>query len=245
MLKIFIVAFFIYGSCNNFYTNSSRVQAIKVSQIFPNLTDKGKLLSYDTLDVNFFYYNNYTLYYLSYQFDSTVEDIKLLSEVRYHYVFHEKGKTYGYDLDKHKSLNIRKVPMDSIYKIEWVFQINLCALFSKLSTTLLSSNKDNSGELKEHYKFKGIKDTSMSGMFYLEFTNKLKDVEFTLCKELDSMKRMKLQKILIVDNPRYYKPIEAYLEKFETGYWIEELKNFNSVDIKSLFEMFEKEAAKH
>jgi len=73
----------------------------------------------------------------------------LISEDRYHYGVHKNGSSHGYHFDDHKSPNISKISMDSLLKIEGVFQINIYSLLSKYASTLISTQtEDTKGMLQ-------------------------------------------------------------------------------------------------
>jgi hypothetical protein len=241
MYKFFIATALLFCSCNNFSLKKKNLRGIKVSETVSILSPTAKLLGYDTFHVKLYYSGNAHLYQLNYQFDSLSNDVQVLSEIREHYVYYQPGNTYGYDFDVHKSPNIRKIPIDSLRKWEWVFQIDVYNIFTKAKATLVSSRKNvQRGTLKEHYNFEGIKDTSMTGSCYLTFTKNLKNIEYSLCRELDSAKKMKLQEIRIVNNARYFRSAGIYLEKSQSSYILEEVKNFDQKKIQSYFDMFNK-----
>lgn len=242
MFKLITLYLLIFCSCINLLKTSDRIRGVRITEVFPNMTGDGKVFSYDTPYVKLYYYGEYILCHLSYQFDSVVENVNILSENRYHYIFYKKGSNYGYDLDEHKSRYITKVPLDSVFKMEWVFQLQIYSIFTtRNKAELISSRRDKrAGSLKEEYIFKGIEDSSRSGFCYLEFTNRMKKIEFSLSKELDSIKKMKLERITIVNNPRYFEAGGVYLERIKTGYWLEEIKDIDTIKIRSLFKFFEK-----
>lgn len=242
MYKLAIFLLLLSCSCSNLFTKNRDIKGIQITQVFPNMNNQGKVIDYDTPSVKIYYYKNYSLYHLSYHFDSTVANKVISSEDRYHYVVHEKGNAYGYDFDIHKQQYKRKVSMDSILNLEWVFKIQVYPIFANNTAILNSSQKDDSfGILRESYQLKGKADTSMSGSCYLEFSNKLNDINFSLSKEFDSIKNMKLIKINIVNNPRHFKQADIYIDKVETSYMMQEIQVPNIKKVMPYFEMYEKD----
>jgi hypothetical protein len=242
MLKniIILILPLVYGC--TFFIKERNIKGIKISQVFPYMSNEGKLINYDTPSVKIYYYKNYTLYHLVYHFDSSVNSKLLLSEDRYHNVVYMNGEDYAYDYDEHKYPYKRKVSIDSIFNLEWVFRIQVYSIFTNSTAILISSDKDNnSGILREVYKIRGNVDTSLSSTCYLEFSNKSRDVNFSLSKELDSIKKMSLFKIRNINNPRYFKQAGIYIDRVETSYLLEEIKVPEDKRILYYFKMYEKD----
>lgn len=231
--------------CTNVFPGKSeKVSGIKVTQVSPNMTPNGRVNGYDTSSINIYYHENYRLYKLVYHFDSIVDDVTIISEDRYHYILHTMGSNSGFDYDLKKSPTIRKVNMDSVFRVEGIFQTDLCPVFFKFSATLTQSQKsDNSNTLKEVYNLKGIEDSSMTGTCFVEFTTKMKNIDFTFCKELDSIKKMKLQKIKIVNDPRYYNAGGFYIDKAVVEYSVEVERDINFSEINPIFETLKRSRA--
>jgi hypothetical protein len=241
-MNSFIIILCSLTCCGNCIFKTSEITCEKVTQVFPNLSSTGKLTGYDTSSVHIYYYKNLILYNLSYHFDSTVNDKLLLSEKRFHYILYEKGNSYGYDFDEHKTQYKRKISMDSVFKIEWIAVTRLYPLFVTNIAILLSSNRNkDSGTLHEQYLIKAKDDTTVLAKCSLGFTNKLQHVRYSLSKELDSIKKMKLNMVRIKNHTQYFKEYNFTLDTYELAYDLESVPVFNQNKIMSYFNMYKKE----
>ena len=237
---ILIIAIY---SCSFFSgKQENNIRGFKITENFPLINDKGKVLRYDTFSTNIYYYKNQVLYYSSYHFDSTANDILITSEKRHYYFVYTKGKRYGYKYDKHKGIFEIKGLIDSSLNNEWTSKISFSPILSgsKMTQRIRSYNSD-SGILNVEYTIKGINDTSMSGIFSLWFNDKIKGIDYSLSSELDSMNNAKLCKVRILNNPRYIKEYNFSLEKIEQAFDLEEIKIKNEKELLYYFERNEKQ----
>ncbi len=225
--------------------SSNDIRCIKVSEVFPFINNEGKLYKYDTPTVKIYYYRNFTIYELGYHFDSTSNRIHITSEYRNHFFVHQNGDKYGYDYDKFKSIFGIKISVDSVLKEQWVIANKLYPIFTQNTVTLISSNYNrDSAVVHEIYSLKSKQDTSMTGAIYLSFTDKIKAIDYSLCKELDSIKNMKLYYAKIINNSRYVKMYNITIEQAEQAFWLEELPVTNREEILSYVERYEKDRLK-
>lgn len=126
-------------------------------------------------------------------------------------------------------------------KTEWCQSINIYQGFLDNSLTLISSRSvPDSGILNKAYSFRGIKDTGRSGTCSLWFTDKLKNIEYSLSKELDSANKMKLYKVRIKNNQQYFKDYNYTLDSVEQEYDLEEIVIDNKL---KLFGFFQKKSS--
>jgi hypothetical protein len=93
------------------------------------------------------------LYDLEYGYDSIVNRQLLLSETRRHYLLHKEGDSIGYDFDTYKRHFRTKVPMDSVYKLEWLFDIDP-SIFTRNPLTLQKQEKKAKGAFTEQYSYR-------------------------------------------------------------------------------------------
>lgn len=182
-----------------------------------------------------YYYHDQILYYSSYTFNlHTSFDAPPIQEIRYRYFVYTKGKSCGFVNDKYKSEFNKRVAVDSMLKMEWTTQFGFYPF--NCNVVFISENKNaNTGELHERYSFKGGNNNSMSGTIDLYFSSRLKISEFSLSKELDSMKNMKLYKVYIVNNSRFIKEHNITLDKIEQGWKLEEIPVSNREEILNYF----------
>lgn len=250
MLKNLTVIFIIFfSSCNSLFNKNKvyekKLRCVKVKEVFPFIDNNGKLYRYDTPVVKIYYHQDKIMYQLGYHFDSTSNGKHIMSEYRNHFFIYKKGNVFGYNYDKYKSIFGKKVLVDSMFKEHWVTANKQYPIFTQNKVTLISSNQNiDSGYLHEVYSLKGKIDTTMTGTISLSFTNRIKDIEYSLCKELDSIKNMKLFKIRIVNNSRYMKEYKITLDRAEQTYDLEEVPVVNQEEILTYFERYQKDSLK-
>ena len=225
--------------------HGSDIKCVQVKEVFPFIDNNGKLYKYDTPMVKIYYYQDISMYRFGYHYDSTSNGKLIISEYRNHYFIHKKEDTFGYNYDEYKSKFGVRLSADSMFKEQWVTANQQYPIFTQNTVTLISSvQNSDSGTLHEVYALKGKKDTAMTGTISLSFTNKIKGIDYSLCKELDSIKNMKLYKIKIVNNSRYMKDYKITLDKAEQAYGLEEVPVENREEILSYFERYKKDSLK-
>lgn len=237
-IYIFIIAF---SSCKT-TQDIDKLKGIKALAVFPNINfNTGKITGYDTSSIYIFNLEDLVLFKLHYSYDSLLKD-SYKTEIRYHYFIYQKGKDYGYDYDRYKSKNGIKISLDSILKSEWVINTKIFPMFGNINeVALLTSYKSkNDDTLKESYFIKSKLNTNQSANIYLEYVKSLMNFEFSLSKELDSVKNMKLSKIRIINNPMKINDTFT-ISKFETYYEFQKYLIFNKEEIFKYIQMFRSE----
>ena len=246
-IKFFI---FILGllSCN-LDNDNDLLKAVKATAVFPNFDlPTGKLIYYDTSTVLIFYTKDLVVYKLHYILDSvttrsyrdSIVTDRYVSVKRDHYFIYQKGKDYGYDYDPYKSFMGRKVPLDMIFKNEWCVQNKLYPIFGDVNiVNLISSYKSkNADTLKESYFIKSKTYSNQSASVFLEYCASLKDIEFSLSRELDSVRNSKLSKIRIANDPMKINDTLTF-DKYETYYEINRLEQFDQEEVLMYIKQFE------
>lgn len=246
MKNIFIISILYFSYCssltNRRIVKKYEITGIELTHNFPYIDNKGKLLKYDTITTRIYYYKDQTLYQLSYQFDSLYGNNLIKSEVRNHFFVHQRDKLYGYDYDKHKTKFNRKVLADSLFNAEWFTKMNTYKiLFTNESKLVRSYTDAASGELQETYELKGREDTTMSGTCFLVYSKKSFNTAFSLSKELDSIKKMKLCRIELVNNSRFMKDKNFYLDRIVQTYTLKKIENINLDQVSTYFEQYIKD----
>lgn len=241
MIKSLIIATILIYNSQVLSPKKENIRGVKVSQKVAKLSAEGKVSGYETSTVNLYYSKSSHLYHLNYLFDSYHNDVHIISENREHYIYHETDSSFGYDYDVKKSPQTRIVSMDSVRNGEWALRIDVYNIFTKARTKLVSSKKDTrTGSLVETYNYQGIEDSTMTGTCFLTYTNNLKGIEYSLCKELDNKKNQRLQHVRIIKDAWYLKAANIYLEKRETTYSVEEISQSDTKQLETYFNMFSK-----
>lgn len=238
-----IFIFILIDSCNLIPSNSEYI-LVNATAIFPRINmSSGKLLGYDTTVTQIVQKDDIVLYKILYKYDSLKLDT-IISESRCHYIVYKRGDRFGYNYDIHKSSKGQKVNLDSILKYEWFIQNKLYPIFGSINEVkLLSTYKSsNSDTLKERYSIISKVNPGHSGLAFLEFCNSLNGINFSLSKELDSLKNMKLYKFRTQYNPIKVSDTVT-IDKFETAYEIKVSKQIDK-EIISYFKKFSLETKK-
>lgn len=245
-LKFLFISLFlnIYSCClNKSKLIFADIQGIKVTQVFPKINNDGALQGYDTSSVYIYYYKNMILYKMPYEHNLIVNNKLEKSEIRHHYFIYTKGDSLGFNYDDYKSASIQQVPVDSIFKNEWIKQTKLYPIIYNNNATMIykKTNKD-SGTLYEIYSIKGKTDPGLSGSLFLMFTNELKNINYSLSKELDSISKMKLCSVKIVSDKRYFKGYSVTMDSYESSYKIEKILVANYPEDLIYFDRYKKDS---
>jgi hypothetical protein len=219
--------------------HSQTIRSIKLHENFPVLNKQGKLDSFIPFNSRLFYYKHLVMIELEYQFDSSINDKLLKSETRHRYLIYNKGSRVGNLYDEGQRKETTNVSVDSTLKPEWFNNIYLYEIFRQNNVTLISSIKDRkTGRLKEEYSIVAKNDTSQKGFGIFYFTNQLKNVDFSLSPELDSIKGMKLDSVRIINEARFYKAANIWIDRIEETYKMEEDTAFDKAKILEYFKKY-------
>lgn len=244
MKYIATIAFLFFLGCSTLnipaaekYENG--IKCIEVSRLFPVIGMTGNLRGYDTLSIKIFHKYRLVMYRFSYDYIHMIDDSVDKKEKRFDYIISRKGDSSGIHYDLNDSILKERVPVDSFINSRWVRKFDLYQLLHDSTSALVSSvRKDHGNILEECYFLKGVKDTTRSGQVCLFYTTKLNGIEYSLSKELDSLKQMKLYKATIVNNSRFLKQYNITMDRIETYYQIQVDTTFDQEKILGLFERF-------
>jgi hypothetical protein len=190
-------------SKNKFQNDITRIKFISSLPFFKD----NKEFIYFRDSIGILYFKNQVLYEFSDIYTSrnvdTVHNSSVIvkREIRHRYLLYAKKEFYGYYYD---SLNVsigKKVAVDSFLNKR---AFGGYSIFNKLENHILLSsiiNQDNC-TLIEKYKCKEKKDYTYPDTTIIYYTNRMKEVEHTLSKELDENKKMKVKKIRALYNPQ-------------------------------------------
>lgn len=243
MFKLFILLVFIPCSCNTVtrdIVSKEDIRCFKVNQTFPQFNEQGKLMAYSEMFVKVYYYQKMNLFELSYRFDSTTENKTRYSEERQHYFIYNEGETHGIDYDMYKSPVGKKISCDSIFMYEWIVKNNIYGIFL-LSTPLEMPGfkKVKSNNIEVAYSFRDKNDsTKILAACYLKFDDKLKNINVSLSRQLDSTFNSKLCNATF----KYYKTLwegkGVNSDEYESIFSLEEVPVDNKKEIMRLFSRF-------
>jgi hypothetical protein len=217
------------------------IKGVKIQQLFPEMDEEtGKLLLNDPSSAEVYQSGKINLYLLEYQFESIDYNTQkvILSEMRYHYVIHSIDSLYGYDYDVHKKPSKRRVLVDSLLNWKWISKINIYPMLTVNIPKLISqkSNRD-SGTLREWYAYSN-EDTSIHGTMFFEYSTRLRDIRFSLSKQLDSIKNMKLHEARLSIDSRFIKKLGKTYDKMEMSFKLSEIQTVRP-EIRSLINEYQ------
>ncbi|MBK7884726.1 MAG: hypothetical protein IPJ81_13795 [Chitinophagaceae bacterium] len=250
MIKNLAFIFVIFFSCCNSVLNkndtyNNEIRCIQVKQVFPVIQKDGKVPKYDSNFVKIYYYKDMAMYHLGYHYSYTKNKVRLITEDRDHFFIHKKGEVFGYDYDKNKSEFGVKMPVDSLLNKQWISVTQIYPMIFENSSTLVSSKWNlDSSILDEMYIYRSKQDTAMTGSVHLSFTNKMMDINYSMSKELDSMKNMKLYKAKLSQDSRYVNDFKVNLDEFHIIHGFEEVKITSPKEILAYFERYKKDILK-
>lgn len=225
LLRLAIAVSIHLPACSQSKSNEFQIQGVKIRQLYPIIDNDGKVSKYDTEETEIYYSGDLVLYKLSYGFDSvnigTNETV--LSERRHHYFIVAADSMYGYDYDEHKSQFKQRVLADSLLKWQWASKVNVYPMVTENIPRLISSFQNtDSGTVHELYSYTHD-DTSAHGTLFFGYSKKLNGLKYSLSKEMDSIKKMKLYKVLQIQDPRYMKAYGITIDKIKSAYEIEDI----------------------
>ncbi|MET0464627.1 MAG: hypothetical protein ABW007_15790 [Chitinophagaceae bacterium] len=152
------------------------------------------------------------------------------------YVFSKHAQT-GIHFDGTDYQHSKVFPKDSLYKNEWAFKNPFGNTFSETQHHLISATADKQGNLVEKYKVKGITDTLATGTVELVFSKtQLQGIDFSLAKEVEETRKMKLVKAVYTSDRRYYEAAKVFQGEIVLPMTITELKIDNTDSLLSMFE---------
>ena len=192
---------------------------------------------YPILDsVAVIHYKNYALYEFedihTIQNDSSIIDKKVIN--RY---FLLKGKEkHGYYYDSLNAKNGKRVSTDSILSKKAYYNQTF---FIPSIMQLISSKKNQNGyKLIEKYKCKSKVDHTYPDTMIVYYSNKMKGINFTLSKDLDSIKKMKAVKLRALFNSQFIKGYPKKIPQYEYKF---ELKEDSISNLKKYQDFIEKQ----
>ncbi|URM38890.1 hypothetical protein [Flavobacterium anhuiense] len=195
---------------------------------------------YTILDsVAVIHYKNYALYEFedihTVQNDTAIIERKVINR---YFLLKEKEK-YGYYYDSLNAKNSKKARTDSILGEKAYYNQTF---FVPSIMQLISSKKDQDGYiLIEKYKCKSKIDHTYPDTTIVFYANKMKGINFTLSKDLDSIKKMKVIKLRAIFNSQFIKGYPKKIPQYEYKF---ELKQDSISNLKKYKDFIEKEISK-
>jgi hypothetical protein len=222
---------------DNTENKADKIIGINLTQKFPIVNRDSSLNVLESF-YNVYYYENYILYKLNYEFDSSVNGETILEEKRYYFLVFHKDSAHGYKffVKPDNGVVTEKVNNDSALKT--------AKLESNTYDTLIHVKPDsiyNTGnKIVKVYKNPGAGTTiqqSENFDLYFFYGKDLKDVPETFSKRMDNVKGMKLYKVLVAARRGFYK---EYNMTFPPRDFILEMNEINIENRDQILSYFEK-----
>jgi hypothetical protein len=156
------------------------------------------------------------------------------------YVFSKQSQT-GIQFDGTDYQHNEVFSKDSLYKNEWAFKNPFGNTFSETQHRLISTTTDKQGNLVEKYRVKMIADTLTTGTVELVFSKiQLQGIDFSLAKEIEESRKMKLIKAVYTSDRRYYEASKVFQGEIVLPMILSELKIDNANILLTMFEYAKK-----
>lgn len=207
---VFLMFLTSYTKSKNKFQND--ITRIKFISSLPLFTNSNEYVNYKD-SIGIVYFKNQILY--EFHDIYTLRNVDTLNnssvivkkEMRHRYLLYSKKEFYGYYYDSLNAATGKKVAVDSFLNKK---AFRGYSIFNKSEDILISStNTQGNYILIEKYKCKEKKDYSYPDTTIVYYTNRMKEVEHTLSKELDDNKKMKVKKIRALYNPQVIKGIDT------------------------------------
>lgn len=251
---IFLLSYFSLIACTPCgkpaisYDNDSIV-AITISRNFPWMNNNGKLLSYEPENASIFFKKDLILFKIPYEHkifklsNGNYEVDKI--EIRTKYFIYQKGYQAGYFTDSSLNLFFLECPVDSVITQFWPKQPIMDSLLKKSNYGVIDSLTKRTGKCSYNtYFFQNKTDSLQKGTFTLEFTDGLPFFDYSLSQRLDTVQKMKLTGITIMNEARYVKEYNITIDAVTQNRNLTQLHDFNLAEIAPYFKYLESELLK-
>ncbi len=246
-MKLFLVFWGIMISCSTGTSKNNHggeIIGVRLSRNFPDFDIKdsvAKIIGYDTTEIKIFKYKNQILYQIyHFAFITNGADSSEKKEYKNRVLVFSEGQQLGLFFDSARNIYNKVVSVDSFLKKQWCYRLDAKDFLNEEDSKYASTSTNIiTGDTEDLYSFKGKKDSAMTGQIVFFYTDKkkLKNIEYSFSKELDSIKNKKLYKILVVTNSRFMgPPNNIYMDRSEAFYALDKLDVRNPREIHKYFD---------
>jgi hypothetical protein len=213
---------------------SQTIKALLIKSLFPKLTPEGKLTGYDTLIGKVFETGDYHLFQSSFNRLTFSKNGEIKSSHREFTTFvFAKGNKFGSLYNYSEIAPFLKVPVDSMLQEDWAAKKNIGRFITENKSSLYKKQYDSiSNTLVEIYDIDSSTNSAKTRLT-LYFSKKLNGFEYSLGKELDNIKGMKLFNAVLEVGRQYAKQYNTWIDAMILKTWIEELTEFDEMEIQN------------
>lgn len=222
-------------------------QGLRIAEVYHNLQipkKDGALIDWAD-SVKVIYHQNFILFQVPYteelsfvEWDSLGEPQETLigAELKHQYFIYRNGDSIGFS---YKSLNDQTAQEKRVDTFLNTKVFGTLVFYDKENYTLVETQKINDTVL-EKYIPKIKFDYSYGDSMYYYFSDKLKNLDYTLSKELDSLRRTKLFRVVSIYNSGYDTTLKAQLPRHVYTFEIRPTTLNNTKQITEFFDRFAK-----
>ena len=226
-------------SCAATIHPKNKITGIRMTSTFPKMSMEGKLLFYDTMVANIYYYKNQSLYSLEYSLYTPDQDIWIEKPERivpYYFGF-TNGKEKGLLFDTSARFPVVLTPVDSFLKQQWVQRMDIYTNMQKAELATLSEKKDsNAGIYTRTFSFKMLADSNWKGIITHYYSKNYNDIPYSFCRQCDSTMNMKLYRAEIINFGRYLVNEKMNIDRIDQLFLIEKLSDIKEKELLPFFE---------
>jgi hypothetical protein len=217
--------------------HDSGISSVRFTYIVPALGDTGEIgfVMRNFLDI--FYYRDLVLF--KFNADSTVNkeatDQGFLMQSEF--LIHQKGSLTGFFHDR-RTENRQVVKVDSILRRRGYLISNLDVMLKSPLLQNVESKKSLKGDSLIEIYVRKPNTEDLKDSVIAEYSASLNDIDFSLSRELDSSRKMKLVKIRIVNDAYYNKQTKATMAGRQIFFQLSRLIEFDRNEISNYFTQF-------
>ena len=230
LLTFLLIVFF--WSCTPSNNLRKGLAGVKVLRPFPFFTKYGDVRGLDTSISYVYYYGDKTLYAIEHKWIHTENGDIIDHGTDTSYFVVTNGKKEGFYYDKLNKQSGIKKGVDSTLKTEYVVHKDFYNLISQSGVIEVKNEVSKDGKKKQIIyslsagrlamgEILGGKTDSIS----YEFSDKFKDIPYSLSPHFDSSTNLKLWRVTIINSPlRLFADSNVVIQRFEQTQWLEDLK---------------------
>lgn len=239
IIAIMFFSYYNFSSCKQ--PEIETIRRINVSSSIPLINRDGSIVENKDY-FNVYYYRDLIMFEFRNPYDSISNDSLIMSEFRNNFFVYKKQTRYGFTYDRHNIRNHnKKLLVDSLLERRAFQNFKWHVVIDTPVFKVAASDFDaKAGILQEIYISPGGNRMMENDSIFFYYDNKLKDIDFSLSKVLDSLKSMKLYKIRLLHASSCSEEHEMTFPKRETRIELKEMPVQNHKGILYYFEWYEK-----
>lgn len=217
------------------------VTAVEVKNLMPMLDSTGHFMRYDTNVVRLYYQGELTACRVPVHVQKG-EDVTF---IQYEYFIWHRDSAFGFELGRDSNADRRINKQYYLDNGTWLTHIYGYHAFQDNVMRMVSSDTDHvAGVLKEKFTGYAKKDTAGKGTVYYTYSKGMMNIPFSLSRELDSIKQMKLTRITVVHHPVYMKEYNMTIQEFSGHYMLDRITVPAGDEVRKYFERYRRLAGK-